>query len=253
MQGDLDFWAILASLTLVGVAVGVSAWRGLGLERTIGWAAFRAAIQLLAAGFVLGLAFESNLLPWVWIGGMILYSAETVRRRAAGDYRVRNVGLLAVGGSTAVSLLVIFGLGVLDFTSVSLIVTAGITIGNTMPATVLAVTRTNEYLVTGRGELEGMLALGFSRPQVSKMVGAIVARSALIPQIERTKVVGLIALPGAMTGLLLAGVDPLQAVLIQLVVMYLVLGSVTTSVLLVTLASAGSLLTSDLRVRETAD
>ncbi len=132
------------------------------MERTIGWAAFRAAIQLLAAGFVLGLAFESNLLPWVWIGGMILYSAETVRRRAAGDYRVRNVGLLAVGGSTAVSLLVIFGLGVLDFTSVSLIVTAGITIGNTMPATVLAVTRTNEYLVTGRGELEGMLALGFS-------------------------------------------------------------------------------------------
>ncbi len=97
-----------------------------------------------------------------------------------------------------------------------------------------------------------MLALGFSRPQVSKMVGAIVARSALIPQIERTKVVGLIALPGAMTGLLLAGVDPLQAVLIQLVVMYLVLGSVTTSVLLVTLASAGSLLTSDLRVREQA-
>ena len=253
MQGDLDFWAILASLTLVGVAVGVSAWRGLGLERTIGWAAFRAAIQLLAAGFVLGLAFESNLLPWVWIGGMILYSAETVRRRAAGDYRVRNVGLLAVGGSTAVSLLVVFGLGVLDFTSVSLIVTAGITIGNTMPATVLAVTRTNEYLVTGRGELEGMLALGFSRPQVSKMVGAIVARSALIPQIERTKVVGLIALPGAMTGLLLAGVAPLQAVLIQLVVMYLVLGSVTTSVLLVTLASAGSLLTSDLRIRERAD
>ena len=250
MQGDLDFWAILASLTLVGVAVGVSAWRGLDLERTIGWAALRAAIQLLAAGFVLGWAFESNLLPWVWIVGMILYSAEAVRRRAGGDYRVRNVGLLAMGGSTAVSLLVIFGLGVLDFTSVSLIVTAGITIGNTMPATVLAVTRTNEYLVTGRGELEGMLALGFSRPQVSKIVGAIVARSALIPQIERTKVVGLIALPGAMTGLLLAGVDPLQAVLIQLVVMYLVLGSVTTSVLLVTLASAGSLLTSDLRVRD---
>ncbi len=248
-QGDLDVWAVLASLSLVGVAVGVSAWRGLGLERTIVWASLRAAVQLLIAGLVLSLAFDSQLLTWVWITAMVAYSAETVRQRAKGDYRIRNVGLLAIGGSTAVSLLVVFGLGVLDLTPVSLIVTAGITIGNTMPATVLAVTRTNEYLITGRGELEAMLALGFGRSQVAKVVGAIVARSALIPQIERTKVVGLIALPGAMTGLLLAGVDPLQAVLIQLVVMYLVLGSVTTSVLLVTLASARNLLTADLRVR----
>ena len=118
-----------------------------------------------------------------------------------------------------------------------------------MPATVLAVSRTNEHLVSGRGELEALLAIGMNRPQVSRMVGAMVARSALIPQIERTKVVGLIALPGAMTGLLLAGVEPIQAVLVQLVIMYLILGSVTTSVLLVTLASAGNLLTDDLRVR----
>ena len=251
-QSDLDVWAVLASLSLVGVAVGVSAWRGLGLERTIVWASLRAAVQLLAAGLVLVVAFDSQLLPWVWIVAMVAYSAETVRRRAGGGSEIRNVGLLAIGGATGFSLLVVFGLGVLDFTPVSLIVTAGITIGNTMPATVLAVTRTNEYLVTGRGELEAMLALGFGRSQVAKVVGAIVARSALIPQIERTKVVGLIALPGAMTGLLLAGVDPLQAVLIQLVVMYLVLGSVTTSVLLVTLASARHLLTGDLRVRDRA-
>lgn len=243
---------MLASLSLVGVAVAVSAWRGLNLERTILWAAIRAAVQLLAAGFILAIAFDSQFLPWVWVIAMVGYSAEVVRQRASGDVKIRTVALLAIGGSTALSLLIVFGLGVLDFTPVGLIVTAGITVGNTMPATVLAVTRTNEYLVTGRGELEAMLALGFNRSQVAKVVGAIVARSALIPQIERTKVVGLIALPGAMTGLLLAGVEPLQAVLIQLVVMYLVLGSVTTSVLFVTMASAGSLMTTDLRVRERA-
>ncbi len=252
-QSDLDVWAVLASLSLVGAAIGVSAWRGLGLERTIGWAATRAAVQLLLAGFVLALAFDSQFLTWVWVLAMVTYSAEVVRQRSSGGHKIRAIALLAIGGSTGVSLLVVCGLGVLDFTPVGLIVTAGITIGNTMPATVLAVTRTNEYLVTGRGELEAMLALGFSRGQVAKVVGAIVARSALIPQIERTKVVGLIALPGAMTGLLLAGVEPLQAVLIQLVVMYLVLGSVTTSVLFVTMASAGSLMTADLRVRERAE
>ncbi len=93
MQGDLDFWAILASLTLVGVAVGRLGLAGPWSGKNNRLGCFRAAVQLLAAGFVLGLAFESNLLPWVWTVGMILYSAETVRRRAAGDYRVRNVAL----------------------------------------------------------------------------------------------------------------------------------------------------------------
>lgn len=253
MQSDLDAWAIGASLTLVGTAVAVSLWRQLGLEREILWAALRAAVQLIAAGFVLSLVFESAFWPWVWIFGMVTYSAYTVQKRAGGATRVFWTAWGAIGASTAVSIGLVFGLGVLDYSPISLIVTAGITIGNTMPATVLAVSRTNEHLVTGRGELEAMLAVGMNRTQVSRMVGAMVARSALIPQIERTKVVGLIALPGAMTGLLLAGVEPLQAVLVQLVIMYLILGSVTTSVLFVTLASAGNLLTDDLRVRPAAE
>lgn len=67
-------------------------------------------------------------------------------------------------------------------------------------------------------------------------MGQRAARSALIPQVERTKVVGLIALPGAMTGLLLAGIEPVEAVAIQLLVMFLVLG--TAAVCVVSLVTA---------------
>ena len=74
------------------------------------------------------------------------------------------------------------------------------------------------------------------------------ARTASIPQTERTKVVGLIALPGAMTGLLLAGVDPIDAVLIQAAVMFLVLGSVATTVAVVTWAVGSNSLTEELVV-----
>ena len=74
------------------------------------------------------------------------------------------------------------------------------------------------------------------------------ARTALIPQIERTKVVGLIALPGAMTGLLLAGVEPVDAVVVQLIVMYLILGGVALSVAIVTTATVTSALSSGLRL-----
>ena len=69
----------------------------------------------------------------------------------------------------------------------------------------------------------------------------------MIPQIERTKVVGLIALPGAMTGLLLAGVDPVDAVVIQLIVMYLILGAAAVCVVSVVAAVSRAAVTADLR------
>ena len=103
--------------------------------------------------------------------------------------------------------------------------------------------------MTRPGDIEGLLALGFDGKEAMRFVVRDVTRGALTPQIERTKVVGLIALPGAMTGLLLAGVDPVDAVLAQLVIMYLVIGSVATSVTVITTSAARRALTPDLRVR----
>jgi putative ABC transport system permease protein len=74
-------------------------------------------------------------------------------------------------------------------------------------------------------------------------------RVALLPQIERTKVVGLVALPGAFTGLLIAGVAPFEAAIVQLVVMYLVLGSVAVSAAVVALVTARRAFTPDQRLR----
>src|SRR5665811_1106454 len=72
-------------------------------------------------------------------------------------------------------------------------------------------------------------------------------RTALIPQIETTKAVGIVFLPGAMTGLILAGVDPIEAVRVQIVVMYLVLGSVAVSAITVALGLSRTLFTPDQR------
>ena len=77
---------------------------------------------------------------------------------------------------------------------------------------------------------------------------AAALRTALIPQIETTKAVGLVVLPGAMTGLILAGVKPLDAVLVQASVMYLVLGSVATTTTVVALGVQRRLFTADHRL-----
>jgi putative ABC transport system permease protein len=239
------------SLALILLAVALSIWRGIGVERSILWAAFRAAVQLLAVGVVLVWILDSSLAAmwaWLWVIFMVVIAAETVQRRRPNVPGMRLVAAAAIGGSTAISLLIVFGLGVFEIEPVTIVVIAGITIGNTMPGTVLAADRGVGYLTDHSGQIESLLALGFNGPQSTRFLVAETARTALIPQIERTKVVGLIALPGAMTGLLLAGVDPVDAVLVQLVIMYLVLGSVAVAVLVVTTTIAARALTPDLRL-----
>jgi putative ABC transport system permease protein len=251
MSDTVSYVEAALSLALILLAIGLSVWRGIGVERTIAWAAFRAAVQLLAVGVVLVWIFEAAIaaaLAWLWAAFMVAVAAETVQRRRPQVPKMRWVAAAAIAGSTGISLLIVFGLGVFEVAPVTIVVIAGITIGNTMPSTVLAVDRGTGYLAENAGQIEAMLALGFTGLQATRFLVAETARTALIPQIERTKVVGLIALPGAMTGLLLAGVDPVDAVLVQLVIMYLVLGSVAVAVLVVTSTIAARSLTPDLRL-----
>jgi putative ABC transport system permease protein len=73
-------------------------------------------------------------------------------------------------------------------------------------------------------------------------------RTALIPQVETTKAVGLVFLPGTMAGLILAGLDPIDAVLVQAAVMYLILGAVATTTVVVALGVQRRLFTADHRL-----
>ena len=245
---------VVGSLGLVAIAIAVSRSLGLGVEGRIGWASIRAAVQLMVVGILLATIVDAGigpLLAWVWIVVMVAVTVWTVRRRAAA--RIPGLTLaagLAVTGSVATSLAVAFGLRIFEPRPINLIVVAGITIGNALPSTVLAVDQVFKEADSRQGEIEAMLSLGFDRAMVGRQLAPSAARSALIPQIERTKVVGLIALPGAMVGLLLAGAEPIEAVTVQLLVMYLVLGTVALSVLAVVVSTAWQAVTADLRLAD---
>lgn len=252
MSSTIGWVETLGSLALVALAIAVSLWRRLRVERSIAWAAFRAAVQLLAVGLAFDLIFQSStamLWAWLWVAAMTTVSAVVIRRRVSGIPGVFLYALIGLGGTLAVTLGLLFGLGVFPLEPVTLVVIAGITLGNTMPAAVLAADTARSEFVDHPERLEGMLALGFEKGQAAEYVTASSARKALIPQIERTKVVGLIALPGAMTGMLLAGVDAFDAVLVQLVIMYLLLGSVGLAVVTVVTVIAGKAFTADGRLQ----
>ena len=237
---------------LVALAVGVSVYLRLGFEKSIIWASVRAAVQLMVVGVLLAFVLSSSLgrfLAPVWIITMVGIAAFVTSRRAKSP-KVLPAAILSIGGSTAVSLLIVFGFGVLPAEPIQLIVVAGITIGNALPATIVAADLVTQKMTEDRMQVEGLLSLGFDSKQAARFVVRESARVAILPQIERTKIVGLVALPGAMTGLLLAGVDPIDAVIIQLVVMYLVLGTVAVSSTVVAVVTAAQSFTPDQRLKD---
>ena len=242
---------IAASLVMVALALGLAAWLRLGITRDVVEASARAALQLLGVGLVFTALFGSDLATtwaWVWVGFMVMVSTRVVLRRAHHRMpRLAAVSVVVIGGSALISVGVTFGLDVIAYEPVAFVVIAGITIGNAMPSSVLAVNQTVGLARDHRGEIEAGLALGFDRALVGRYLAPRAARNALIPQIERTKVVGLIALPGAMTGLLLAGVDPVDAVVIQLIVMYLIVGAAAVCVVGIVSIVSRAAVTDDLR------
>ena len=248
---DIGWTGMAASTALVLVAVVLSVRQGLGFERTILWASVRAGAQLLAVGYGLAVVLAADAPVWpavLWVVGMIVVAAATVRTRAPDVPGVFGVALVGLGLAALVSQGVLFGLGVFPFKPVTIVPLAGMLIGNSMAATVSAARQIVAELSEHRHEVEARLALGQPWLEAARPSVRSALRVALTSQIESTKTVGLIALPGTMTGLVLAGVDPVDAVKVQVVVMFLILGSTATSTAVVGVGITRRLFTSDHRL-----
>jgi len=250
-MSDIGWGGLAISGVLVLVAIVVSWRRDLGLERSIAWAAIRAAAQLAAVGFLLRFVLEADRSigwSWIWVVVMVVVAALTVRSRAREVPGVFTLALIAFAVSSAIVLGVLFGLHVFTLSGRTLIPLAGLMIGNSMGAAVLVSRRVYEELRDRRADVEARLALGQSAGEAAKPFVRAALRTALVPQIETTKAVGLVVLPGAMTGLIIAGVPPLQAVQVQAAVMYVVLGATATTTTVVALGVQRRLYTRDHRL-----
>jgi len=247
-------WAgLAASLVLVVVALALSGWQRLRLGRSILWAAARAGVQLLLVGLALRLILDPDASvwwAWLWVGLMVVFAGRVIRNRAREVPGAALLGTVAMLAVIVVSLAVVFGLGIFPVQGRTIVPLAGMMIGNSMTSCVLVGRRIVAEITERREEVEARLALGLSSADAVRPFVRAALRTALIPQIESTKAVGLVFLPGAMTGLVLAGVDALDAVEVQLAIMYLVLGSVATSVAVMGLGLSRRLFTDDHRLVE---
>lgn len=251
MNGQVGWIGLATSLLLVAFAAGISVWRRLGLERQLVWASTRALVQLLLVGGALTLLFEpgrSIWWSWAWVAGMVAYAGDVARRRAPEVPRFAPLAVAAFAVAAVVTLGVIFGLRVFPLQGRTLVPLAGMMIGNSMTAMVLVARRLVDELRDKRDEVEARLALAQPSGQAAAPYLRIALRSAMSPLIETTKATGLVFLPGAMTGLILAGVPPLQAVLVQAVVMFLILGAAAATTVVVAMGILRLVFTRDHRL-----
>lgn len=252
MSGDVGWLGAAASLLLVAITIGISRWRRLGVEREVAWATVRAAAQLLAVGYALTLVIDDDApiaYAWLWLAAMVPFAAWTVARRASEVPGVFRVSLLALVSSTAICCLVIFGLGIFPVEARAVVPVGGMIVGNSMKAVVIVGQRLVAEARDKRDQVEARLALGHSWVRASRPLLRDALRTGLSGQIETTKAVGLVFLPGAMTGLILAGVDPVDAVRVQAAVMFLILGAVAINGVVIGIAITRLLFSSDHRLR----
>ena len=243
---------VAGALALVAIALGVSAWQRVHVGGDIGVAAVRAFVQLTAIGYVIKLIFDSRRLSFVFllIAVMVVFGAFTARARARGVPGAFWPLLVALAVAGASTLGLVVALGVFDPQARYLVPVGGMVIGNAMTAAAVALNRLGDEIAASERQIEATLALGATASQAVRPIVRRSLRSGVIPLIDSTKTTGLIFFPGTMVGMLLAGAAPVDAVRLQLILLYVLLGSVAIAALVAVLLAERAFFTSAHQLRQ---
>ncbi|WP_223067954.1 ABC transporter permease [Paenibacillus caui] len=231
--------ALGMTLVFVAVSIGISIWQKLSLEKDILIGTVRSAAQLLAVGFVLQYVFGTShpLIVLLMLLIMIGVATWNAGKRGKG---LRGI-LLRIGITISITEFVTLGLllalGIIPFSTRYIIPISGMTIGNAMVVSSLFLNQMKREAETSRGEVETLLSLGATPRQAIHELLKRSARSSMIPTIDGMKTVGLVQLPGMMTGMIVAGASPLEAVRYQILIMFAFSSSAALTSILLALMS----------------
>ena len=178
----------------------------------------RAALQLAVVALLISRLAGHPAAAAGFILLMFTVAAATAGSRVTTGSR-RWLMAVPIAAGVAPVLALMLGFGVLPLNALALIAVTGQLIGGAMTAATLAGRRILGELHTRRGEVEAALALGFPTAEARRLVAGAVAGEALLPALDQTRTVGLVTLPGAFVGLILGGASPVDAALVQLIVL----------------------------------
>lgn len=235
--GPLQLFLCLGFVLLAGSA---SVYHKLGLGRDLLVGTIRTFAQLFLMGYVLKFVFDVHYswLVLLMFAGMITAAVQIIR----GRVKERSIPFVI---PTFLAMLVSYTLVTFLVTAVIVgakpwwtpqyfIPLAGMIVGNSMTAISISLERLFSDLKSRRAEVEMRLALGADYREASQDILRGAVRAGMIPSINSLMAVGLVSLPGMMTGQILSGTDPLIAIRYQIVVMLMIVAATSLGSLLVT-------------------
>ena len=225
---DLSYYQVGFAALLVLINGSISAFLGLGLGRRLLLAAACTVVQLLLVGLVLEWVFRVD--RWYVVLGLMLVMTAVAGSAAIRRVSFRYPGILLSSvvsvwaSSWLVTSLALFVIVPVRpwYTPQYAIPLLGMILGNTLSGISLGLDRLGGELASKRPQVEAILALGGTRWEAAREPVQQAVRTAMIPLINSMMVVGIVSLPGMMTGQILAGASPLGAVKYQIVIMFLI-------------------------------
>ena len=226
---ELSWLQVVLAVALIGANIAVSVVLQLGLAQSLLVASLRTVFQLWLVGFVLQWVFDAPTIavPILAAVGMTAIAGWTAAGRPEYAYRgMRREIMLAVAASawlvTGYALLCVLPAGGADVVSRLSIPLLGMVLGNTLNGISLSVHTFHATVVERDDQIDMRLALGATRWEASRPAVQEALRAGMMPMINAMSVVGLVSIPGMMTGQLLAGTAPASAVKYQIVIMFLI-------------------------------
>ncbi|MFC6169987.1 ABC transporter permease [Loigolactobacillus jiayinensis] len=217
---------IFAAL-LVFVALYIGYREKLGMNKDILIGVVRAIIQLVVVGYLLKYVFRVNnvWLTLILILIIIFNAAYNASKRAAGIRHALPISLLAILASTGLTLVVLVFSGSIRFVPSQMIPISGMIASNSMVAIGLCYRNMNSSFRDRRQQVLERLALGADLRLASIDIVRESIRTGMAPTIDSAKTVGIVSLPGMMSGLIFAGVDPVHAIKYQILVTFMLLSA----------------------------
>lgn len=229
---------LAAALLLVGMAMGISKFLHLSMEKDFFVASLRTTVQLVAAGFILRWIFQGQSLAMNFVVLILMtgVAAQAVvsrlNVRTWKSYVLVLVTLIGSVWSVGLSVLALFfGAEALMKTSF-FIPFMGVALGNALSGISLAFVGFERSQQADRAEIETFKALGADSLESCHRIYREILRSSLLPILNGMTIVGVVSLPGVMAGQVIGGVDPMMAARFQIVVMFMLLLTAVIGVLL---------------------
>lgn len=223
--------SLLISSSLVLIALLFSYSQKLKLEKEIIISVIRAIVQLVIVGYLLNYIFglKNPIFTTLLLLFMTFNAAYNAAKRGKAIKNGLLISFISIGAGTIITLSILVFSGAIKYEPYQIIPISGMIISNAMVALGLCYRQLTSNFKNKREEVETKLSLGADILPSSIEIIRDSIKTGMVPTIDSAKTLGIVSLPGMMTGLILAGTSPIEAIKYQIMVTFMLLSTTSIS------------------------